>query len=141
MVNGQTTKASNEGAPPPSPVSKLRFRVGDQDLPERSIPVVERRKKIHICALEAKQSRVEPIKWETVKYRGPGCVRGDEKIDECDMEKFSTLNGSEKAIAILGDRWWPRTAKQEGDKIFKYFLCSMWKKRNQRPNVGGVSYY
>ena len=39
------------------------------------------------------------------------------KIDECDMEKFSTLDISEKTIAILGDRWWPQTAKQEGDKI------------------------
>ena len=41
------------------------------------------------------------------------------KIDECDKEKFSVLNGSEKTIAILGDRWWPQTAKQEGDKTSK----------------------
>ena len=29
------------------------------------------------------------------------------KIDDCDMEKFSTLliDSIEKAIAILGDRW------------------------------------
>ena len=36
------------------------------------------------------------------------------KVDECDMEKFGTLDSSEKTIAILGDRWWPQTAKQEG---------------------------
>ena len=32
------------------------------------------------------------------------------KIDECDMEKFGTLdiNSSEKTIAILADRWWPQ---------------------------------
>ena len=36
------------------------------------------------------------------------------KIDECDMDKFGTLDGSEKTIAILGDRWWPQTVKQEG---------------------------
>ena len=40
------------------------------------------------------------------------------KIVECDMEKFGTLD-SEKTIAILGDRWWPKTAKQEGDKKSK----------------------
>ena len=39
------------------------------------------------------------------------------KIDECDMEKFGTLDSSGKTIAILGDSWWPHTAKQEGDKI------------------------
>ena len=48
------------------------------------------------------------------------------KIDECGMEKFGTLNiiinSSEKTIAILGDRWWPQTAKQEGDKISKKFI-------------------
>ena len=38
------------------------------------------------------------------------------KIDECDLEKFGTLDSSEKTIAILGDRWWPQTAKREGDK-------------------------
>ena len=36
------------------------------------------------------------------------------KIDECGTEKFGTLDGSEKTIAILGDRWWPQTVKQEG---------------------------
>ena len=38
------------------------------------------------------------------------------KIGMCDMEKFSTLDSSEKTIAILGDRRWSQTAKQEGDK-------------------------
>ena len=38
------------------------------------------------------------------------------EIYECDMEEFSTLESSEKTIAILGDRWWPQKAKQEGDK-------------------------
>ena len=34
------------------------------------------------------------------------------KTDEYDMEKFGTLASSEKTIAVLGDRWWPLTAKQ-----------------------------
>ena len=55
------------------------------------------------------------------------------------MEKFGTLDSSEKTIAILGDRWWPQTAKQEGDKTSKKFLCNTRKKRNEHPNVGSVS--
>ena len=61
------------------------------------------------------------------------------KIDECGMEKFGALGSSEKTIAILGDKWWPQTAKQEGDEICKKKTCNIWKKRNERPNVGGVS--
>ena len=43
------------------------------------------------------------------------------KINECDMEEFDTLliDSSEKTIAIPAYRWWPQTAKQEGDKISK----------------------
>ena len=63
------------------------------------------------------------------------------KIDECDTEKFGTLdiNSSEKTIAILGDRWWPQKAKQQGDEMSKKVICNIWKKREERPNVGGVS--
>ena len=59
------------------------------------------------------------------------------KIGECGMEKFGTplIDCIEKTIAILGDRWWPQTAKQDGDKISKNFLCNLWKKRNEHPNV------
>ena len=46
------------------------------------------------------------------------------KMDECGMEKGGTLDSSEKAIAILGDIWWPQTAKQEGDKIGKRFYVT-----------------
>ena len=60
----------------------------------------------------------------------------------CDMEELGRLESSEKTIAILGDRWWPQTAKQDGDRInkqFLYLVCNIWKKRNERPNAGGVS--
>ena len=60
------------------------------------------------------------------------------KSDVCDMETFCGLKGSEKTIATLGDRW-PQTTRQEGDRISKQFLCGTWKKRSERPNVGGVS--
>ena len=54
------------------------------------------------------------------------------------MEEFGRLEGSEKAIAMLEGRGWPQTAKQDGDRISKRFLCNIWKKGNERPNVGGV---
>ena len=60
------------------------------------------------------------------------------KLDECDVEEFGRVESSEKTIAAKGDRWWPHTAKQEGDRIGKQFLCNIWKKRNERRNVGGV---
>ena len=65
---------------------------------------------------------------------------GMRKLDVCDIEEFGRLESSEKTIAILGDRWWPQTAKQDGDRISKQFLCyySMRMKRNERPNVAGV---
>ena len=67
------------------------------------------------------------------------CERSTSKRDECDMEKFDTLDSSEKTIAILRDRWWAQTAKQQGDKISKKFRCNIRKKRNERPNVVSVS--
>ena len=61
------------------------------------------------------------------------------ELDVCDMEEYDRLEISEKTIAILGDRWWPQMAKQDGDRINKLFLCNIRKKRSERPNVGGVS--
>ena len=57
------------------------------------------------------------------------------------MEKFGTLLTyiSEKTIAILGDRWWPQTVKQEGDKMDRKIHVYLYFKRDERPNVGGVS--
>ena len=46
-------------------------------------------------------------------------------------EELDTLDSSGKTIAILGDihgRWRPQTAKQEGDKTNKEFLCNNVKK-------------
>ena len=60
------------------------------------------------------------------------------KLHGCDKGEFRRLESSEKTIAILGDRW-PQTAKQDGGRISGQFLCNIWKKRNERPNIGGVS--
>ena len=62
------------------------------------------------------------------------------KKDECGMDKFGTLDSSEKTFAILGDRWWPQTAKQEGDKKCETFVSNTWKKGNEHLNFGGASY-
>ena len=51
----------------------------------------------------------------------------------------SAVCSSEKTIAILGDKWWPQATKQEGNNSSKTNLCSIWKQRNERPNVGDVS--
>ena len=47
------------------------------------------------------------------------------RVNGYDMEKFNTLNSSERTIAIQGDRWWPQVAKQKGDRIIKqfYVIC------------------
>ena len=61
------------------------------------------------------------------------------KFDVCDTEEFGRLEIREKKIAILGDRWWPQTANQDGDRTSKQSLRNVWEKRNERPHVGGVS--
>ena len=61
------------------------------------------------------------------------------KLDVCDMEGSGRLEISEKTIAILGGRWWPQTAKLDGDKARKLFYNNIEKKRSERPIVGGVS--
>ena len=49
------------------------------------------------------------------------------KLDVCDMEEFGRRESSEKTIAILRDRWWPQTAKQDGDRIMskQFFMQYM----------------
>ena len=43
-------------------------------------------------------------------------------VDECDIQQeFSRLQNSERTIAILKDRWWSQTAKQDGNKVTKEF--------------------
>lgn len=124
---------------------KLRFRVGDLDLPERRNRYTSSREEEEEGAQrcpcgKAKESRTH-IVGECEMYKEERDVLEEEMkaIDGCDMEEFGTLDSSEKTIAILGDRWWPQTAKQVGDKISKKFLCNIWTKRNEHPNVGGVS--
>ena len=86
-----------------------------------------------------KQKRVELIVGECEIYKEDrDALEEMRKLDECDVETFIVLDIREKTIALLGDRWLPRKSKQEGHKVSKTFYVITWKKRNERPNVGGV---
>ena len=65
------------------------------------------------------------------------------KIDECDMEKFGTIDSSEKTITtlLIGDRWWPQTAKQEGiDKLKASYVILVHRNNVMSAQyIGGVS--
>ena len=126
-------------------IVKLRFRVGVLDLPERRKRYTSSREEEDVDAQKcpcgkAMESRTHIVA-ECELYNEERDVREGEMRDmnEDGMKSFEALDRREKTIAILGDRWWPQTAKQEGDKICKRFLCNIWKKRSERRTVEGVS--
>ena len=125
---------------------KLRFRVGNLDLPERRKRYTSSREEedvdTHMCPCGMTiESRTHVVgECEIYKEERDALEEEMRKFDACDMEEFGRLKTSENTIAILRDRRWPQTAKQDGDRISKQFLCNIWKKRNERPNVGGVCY-
>ena len=47
------------------------------------------------------------------------------ELDVGDMEYVGILESTEKTIAILGDSLCPQTAKQDGDRISKQYICSI----------------
>ena len=55
--------------------------------------------------------------------------KGMGKSDVRGMEEFGRLEGSDKTIAILGDRRRPQTAKRDGDRISKQLLCVVYGRR------------
>ena len=96
---------------------KLRFRVGDLDLPEgryTSSREEEEHAQTYPCG-KTISSRTH-IMGECEMYKKERHVLAMRKIDECDMEKFGTLDSSEKTIAILGDKW-PQKVTQERNNI------------------------
>ena len=99
---------------------KLQFRVTDLDLPERRKRYTSGREEeegAQLCPCgEGNESRTHIVgECELIKEERD--VLDVTIIDECDVDNFSTLDSSEKTIAILGDRWWPQKAKQAGDKV------------------------
>ena len=73
---------------------KLRFRVGDLDLPERRyIPIVGRRRTCthtHMCPCGTIESRTH-IVGECEIYKEERDALEMRKLDECDMEEFGRL--------------------------------------------------
>ena len=107
---------------------KLRFRVGDLDLPERRKRYTSSREEedvaTHTCPFRTTiESRTDIVGGcEIYKEDRDALEKEMRKLNVYDMEEFGRLEGSEKTVAILGARWWPQTAKQEGDRISKQFF-------------------
>ena len=91
---------------------KLRFRVGDLDLPKTrgtyeytsSREEEEEDAHMRLCSKE-KESRTRIAGECGMNKEERDALEEIRQIDECDTEKYSTLDSSEKTIAILGDRW------------------------------------
>ena len=101
---------------------KLQFGAGDLDLPERRNRCINTqsgggRRCADSSALLAtlKESRTHTER-ECGRHNLDRDVFEMRIVDECDMDKFSRLDVSEKTIGILGDRWWPQKGKQDGEK-------------------------
>ena len=108
---------------------KLRLRVGDLDLPERKKRYTSSREEEDVATIMCQcgttiESRTRIVGECTIFKEERDALAEMRKLDVCDMEKFGRLESSEKTIAILGDKWWPQTAKQDGDRISKQFLCT-----------------
>ena len=90
---------------------KLRFRVGDLDLPERrkrykSKRVEEGKDKQNCSRGKAIESRTRIVA-ECEPYQEERDVLEGEMRDlnKSGMKSFDSLDSREKTIAILGDRW------------------------------------
>ena len=98
---------------------KLRFRSRDLDLPERikrytgSREEGEEDAQRYPCS-EAIENGTHVVGECEMHKEERGILTEMRKLHECDMEKFDTLDSSDETIAVLGDRWWPQTAKQQG---------------------------
>ena len=109
---------------------KLRFRVGDLDLPEGRKRYTSSREEEDVATqmclcgttIESRTHKVGECEIYKKEWDASEEIR---KFDVCDMEKFGRLESIEKRIAILGDRWWPQTAKQDGGRISKQSLCNI----------------
>ena len=122
---------------------KLRLRVGDLDLPDRRKRCTSSQEEedvaTNMCPCGTTTESRAHIGGECEIYTEKRDALEMRRLDVCGMEEFGRLESSEKTVAILGDRWWPQTVKQDGDRIIKQVLCNIWKKCNDRPNVEDVS--
>ena len=100
---------------------KLRFCVGDLDLPERRKRYTSSREEEDVDAQmcpsgKARESKTRKV-GEFEMYKEERDVLEEMRyIDECRMEEcWCTLDSSNKTIAIPRDGRWPQAAKKEGD--------------------------
>ena len=109
----------------------LRFRVGDLDLTKKrrrntnSGEEEDVTTNMCLCGTIIESRSYILGECEIFKEEWDALEEKLRKLYVCDMEKFRRLERSEKTIDILGDRWWPQTAKQDGDRISKLFLRSI----------------
>ena len=93
-------------------------------MPERTMMYTSRREEEEIAQMcpsgKATEHNSQVGEYEIYKEERD-LLEEMRKIDECDMENFGTQDCSHKTIAILGDRWWPQTVKQERDKMSKKY--------------------
>ena len=112
---------------------KLRFRVGDLDLPERAKRYTSSREEKEVDAQMGLCGKVIRCRTHTVgeceTYKKELDVLEEEmrKLGERDVEEFGTLDTRVKAITILGDR------------LAITHICLKRKQRKELPAVGGVS--
>ncbi|CAB1099916.1 unnamed protein product [Ectocarpus sp. CCAP 1310/34] len=144
LKEGIGTKSYLDGPMDYAKKLKLQFRVGDLDLPERRKRYSSRRREEEedrqTCPCGKSEESRPHIVGECELYRKEReDLEEDMRQRGCDMDKFGKLDNSEKTIAVIGDRWWAQEAVEDGDKTCKKFLCSLWQKRKELPNVGGVS--
>ena len=104
---------------------KLRFCVGDLDLPERRKRYTSSREEEDVatnmcpCGTTIESTTHIVGQCEIYKEERDALEEGMKKLDVCDMKEFGRLESSEKTIAIPGDRWWPQTTKQDGNRMSK----------------------
>ena len=106
----------------------MYIRVGDLDLPERRKRYTSSREEdvaTNMCPCGTTVESRTHIVGECEIYKERRDALEMRKFNVCDMEEFDRLETSEETIAILGDKWWPQAAKQEGDRIIKQLLCNI----------------
>ena len=67
---------------------------------------------------KARESTIRVVaECELYKEEQDMLVEEMREVNEGGMKSFDALGNREKTMAILGDRWWPQTAKQDGDNM------------------------
>ena len=104
----------------------LRLRVGEQNLSGRRKRYTSGREEggvvTHMCPCGTTiESRTHTVgECEYIQEEERDALEEELRtLDEYDMEEFRRLESSEKTIVVPGDRWWPQTAKQNGDRTSK----------------------